>query len=180
MTELQFKVLPTEYDEFIQFAQKRQTKQMNPFRRYVYLLYTLFILGYAYWQFKDSDLSLTDVVVTVLTVALTLGLATLFVFLIRRYVRYLQRKQTKKDADLIFSERTLTFSDEQFTYHSARAQTTYQWSILQGLEQTPQLYLLFVASNQALMIPKRVFENLQQQMQFEQMVKSKMTVAEKA
>jgi YcxB-like protein len=86
------------------------------------------------------------------------------------------RKQTIKiDEPLVYlATQEMIIEEDNVQVKTTTSETTYLWEAFVKLEQTPHLFLLFMASNTALLIPKRAFENSQQQADFEALVKRKM------
>ena len=95
------------------------------------------------------------------------AIAILFVF--RWYIlKQISVKMGIKEEDknAVLGERTMIFEEDKIQYIGATAETVYQWNAIKKWEQTTNLYLLYLTNNAAIMIPKRVFKDIQEQIDF--------------
>ena len=72
----------------------------------------------------------------------------------------------EEDKNAVLGERTMIFEEDKIQYIGATAETVYQWNAIKKWEQTTNLYLLYLTNNAAIMIPKRVFKDIQEQIDF--------------
>ncbi len=77
------------------------------------------------------------------------------------------------DRAVILSERELGFEETSFFYKDANAESIYQWQAFQKVGQTPQLFLLYITNNSAVLVPKRIFETEKELFDFEVFLKRK-------
>ncbi len=78
-----------------------------------------------------------------------------------------------QDREVILGERTLTVDTDKVQATTSTAGTTYQWDAIKKWDQTANLYLLYITSNAAIMLPKRVFKSDLEQEKFETLLKTK-------
>jgi hypothetical protein len=93
-------------------------------------------------------------------------------FIIRRITTVNNIKP--EDRETMLGERELTFSDNRIEFKNTVVESNYRWEAIKKWEQTTQLYLLYITDNSAIILPKRVFENPEQQTEFEQMLRRKL------
>jgi hypothetical protein len=67
-------------------------------------------------------------------------------------------------------EYSLTFSPEGIHFRTARIDSQLQWSIYSNALIDPHSYILYYGSRQFTVLPKRVFQNVEQQQAFEQLL----------
>ena len=121
---------------------------------------------------QDSEPDLISPLINwLILIAILVGL---WYFLVKAFTgKQLIKKQ---DRDIILGERTLTVDTEQVQSTTPTASTTYQWSAIKRWEQTTNLYLLYITSNAALILPKRVFKSEIEQEKFESLLKTKIQI----
>jgi hypothetical protein len=88
--------------------------------------------------------------------------------------RISKNKLKSNDSMALLAEREMIFEEDKVQLNMQYSETTYRWGAFQKFDQNSNLYFLYIASNMAVLIPKRVFENPQQQAEFEALVKRKM------
>jgi hypothetical protein len=88
--------------------------------------------------------------------------------------RITKKALKNKDSATLLAEREMIIEEDKVQLNMEYSDTTYRWGAFQKIEQTPNLYFLFIASNMAVLIPKRVFDTPQQQADFEALVKRKL------
>jgi YcxB-like protein len=71
-------------------------------------------------------------------------------------------------------EYTLTFKDEGVDFHTSRIHSLVEWSFYEALIEGPETFLLTYGRNQFSAIPKRVFENAEQEARFREFVTAKL------
>ena len=70
----------------------------------------------------------------------------------------------------LFLESTLTASESGFSLKDEMTETKYQWKAFTKKLESKNYYFLFLNSIQALIVPKRIFTNNEQQSQFEKLL----------
>lgn len=72
---------------------------------------------------------------------------------------------------------TLTFSDAGIDFRTSRIHSQLEWALYHGFAESPTTYLLLYGHNQFSAIPKRVFEDSEQEARFKALVAAKLGVA---
>lgn len=70
----------------------------------------------------------------------------------------------------IFQDVSMTVSETGITAKGISTETKYQWNAFIKKEESLAYYFLFTSSTQALIIPKRVFNNADERSQFEKLL----------
>jgi len=84
-----------------------------------------------------------------------------------------KRLSQGKNKDLMFGNRVIEFKDDSLLYKTNQSETTYQWSAFSKLHSSELSYLLYLGTDQAIIIPKSAFENENQRLDFEKMIREK-------
>jgi hypothetical protein len=79
-----------------------------------------------------------------------------------------------EDRETILGDREMTFDDDRLTSKNKMTESVFRWEAIKKWEQTTNIYLLFITDNSAFIVPKRVFENGEEQAKFEQLIKRKL------
>jgi YcxB-like protein len=90
---------------------------------------------------------------------------------LRKYA--IKAKIKSEDRERILGEREMIFEEGKILGKDKYSETNYQWNGLKKWEQTPNLYLIFIAEKTAFVVPKRIFETPQKQSEFESLLKRK-------
>ena len=98
-------------------------------------------------------------------------IAALWIFIFRRLRGTAMLK--KEDRELVLGERTMIFDTDKVQTKTLTAETTYQWNALKKWEQTTNLYLLYISSNAAIIVPKRAFATALEEQAFETLLHTK-------
>ncbi len=69
----------------------------------------------------------------------------------------------------------MIFEEDKIQMNTKFSETAYRWDAFLKWDETTSLYVLYITSKTALLIPKRVFENAQQEADFVQLIKRKIT-----
>lgn len=77
--------------------------------------------------------------------------------------------------DLMVGERIIGILEDKVTVWTPQSEGSYQWETIKELKQSGKNYFLFISKVQAILISKRAFDNESQQMEFEQLVNSKIS-----
>ena len=70
----------------------------------------------------------------------------------------------------IFLERSLLVSDAGIVSKDALVEINYHWNAFVKKQESKEYYFLFISSIQALIVPKRVFNNATERIQFEKIL----------
>ncbi|WP_345240653.1 YcxB family protein [Pontibacillus salipaludis] len=93
-----------------------------------------------------------------------------FLLSVKTFNRHRAKKEFESDS-IAHNEMTYTFSEEGVHQKVRRSDNYYEWSDFSSLEETPELFLLYVSKRKAIVLPKRFFKNKEQQEQFKQIVR---------
>jgi FlaA1/EpsC-like NDP-sugar epimerase len=103
-----------------------------------------------------------------------LFLATFMATVWSLVIRRLRNPIKQQDKEAILGEREMSFGEEQIEIRNANSGTQYRWEAIKKWEQTTHLYLLYISENIAIIIPKRIFESLEQESEFEHLLRRKL------
>jgi YcxB-like protein len=134
-------------------------------------------LAYLYFSSNSSTLnedgsksSITDSLLSWAFLACLIGAVWALIF-----SRLTSAKRLKpEDRETILGDREMTFDDDKLTAKNKTTESIFRWEAIKKWEQTAHLYLLFITDNSAFIVPKRIFENEEQQAEFEQLIKRKL------
>jgi uncharacterized membrane-anchored protein YhcB (DUF1043 family) len=131
----------------------------------------LYFLG----MYLDSFESTNDWIIILSAFFNWLSLIALFVgiwlFIVNRFKKSTNANQ---DNEKMLGEREMIIEENRVQLSTKFSETTYKWDAFIKYEQTTSMYLIFITSKSAILIPKRVFESPHQQSEFEALVKRKM------
>jgi YcxB-like protein len=150
-------------------SSKPKKKNWIPYVIGALVLLTIFVLGgSSKSQEKESPNYLAPLIQWVVLIAIFGGL---WYFIFKR-IRVNMKPQ---DYETIMGERTMIFEEDKIQHIGKNSETIYKWSAIKKWEETQLNYLLYTASNIAIAIPKRVFENSTQQSDFESLINRKIS-----
>jgi YcxB-like protein len=150
-------------------SSKPKTKNWIPYVIGALVLLTIFVLGgSSKSQEEGSPNYLAPLIQWVVLISIFAGL---WYFIFKR-IRVNMKPQ---DYETIMGERTMIFEEDKIQHIGKNSETIYKWSAIKKWEQTQLNYLLYTASNIAIAIPKRVFENAMQQSDFESLINRKIS-----
>lgn len=121
------------------------------------LFFPLILNGFSWDRFLPSFIPL-----------IVIGLVWWFTLKIIR-----KRLSQGKNKDLMIGNRIVEFKGDSVFYKTNISETTYQWDAFSKTHVSKLSYLLYLGSNQAIIIPKSAFENENQKLGFEKMIKEK-------
>ncbi|QST00982.1 YcxB family protein [Pontibacillus sp. ALD_SL1] len=96
----------------------------------------------------------------------------LFLLSVKVFNRNRAKKEFESDA-VAHKEMTYTFNEEGVHQKGRRSDNYYEWSDFSSFQETPELFLLYVSKRKAILLPKRFFENQEQQEQFKTIVRER-------
>jgi YcxB-like protein len=135
------------------------------------------VVGYIYFSGNSSTQngennghSFTDSLLSWVFLLCIIAAAWVFIF-----SRLASAKRLKpEDRETLLGEREMTFNEDKLTTKNRHTESIFRWEAIKKWEQTTNLYLLFITDNSAFIMPKRIFENEEQQAEFEQLIKRKL------
>ncbi len=156
---LNYSITDAEFKEYINHYYKTTYFQKNG--KTFLLLFAFLVLFHtysSYMHYKDMEGEFVgDFVLPLLTyLGLVIGLVLVFMLIMSRLK--VNSFLKGKDRDLILGERTVIMTDETLQTKTPTAETTYQWSGLIKWAETPNLYLIYISLNGAIMLPKRLIK----------------------
>ena len=176
-----YSITEAEFKEYVKLAYK------NAFtwkKSWIYIIIIVLVLiGFNAYNWSSNDSTTADVppidgqsttpllgsLLSWLLWIVVLGVLWIFIF--RRLGGSVMLK--KEDRDLILGERTMTFDTDKVQVKALTAETTYQWNALKKWDQTTNLYLLYISSNAAIIVPKRAFATALEEQAFETLLNTK-------
>jgi hypothetical protein len=162
-----FDIKDAEYTEFNNYVYRKRVMKKNWF----YLAVAIFLIAINALKFRNYDASGNTIFILTPFEFLFISALSGVVFLYTLQIIPRKFKVKSDDRESVLGEREMTLNDQQITTKSPDSEAFYRWSSLKKWEQTTHLYLLFVAENMAILVPKRIFENAEQQAEFEQLLK---------
>ncbi len=159
---------------------KIQSEKKTTFigKYWIYMLIAVVLIGVNTYTWNSSKAEIStdsspDYIQPLLSWLFLLGLvAGCWFFILRRLTTINHTKP--EDRETLLGEREMTFNDNRIEFKGSTAESTYRWEAIKKWEQTTQLYLLFITDNSAIILPKRVFVNAEQQAEFEQLIRRKL------
>ncbi|MFZ1632396.1 MAG: YcxB family protein [Chitinophagales bacterium] len=135
-------------------------------------------------QFKKNVISMV-IMVAVLEIVLSLNGFNLFATIISvigaglfyyfAISRILKRAKNVPDNDgAILGENVYTFNEEQILFNSQNSEAVHRWQVIKSFKGAAKAYYLFMDSNMAIVIPKRVFSNPEEETEFKALVQRKL------
>jgi YcxB-like protein len=171
---LRFSITHDEYSEFTKYFNKKAFT--GNLKWYGIIILTLFFINLyfsttkKYLDIESSGGISTSYTSTVLNWLL---LFVIFIALWWLIIKRVRKKTLNVDAEILFAERQMVFEEEKVYLKTDFSETTYKWFAFNRFEQTSNIFILFITSNMAVIIPKRAFDNPQQKADFEILVKRK-------
>ncbi|MBA2613318.1 MAG: YcxB family protein [Bacteroidetes bacterium] len=105
------------------------------------------------------------------TIISSLVCAVVYCFLIYRSLS--STKNIPQDNGTVLGHRDMEFSDINITCKAEKTSTVSDWNAIKKLENGKNYFYLYVDTNMAYIIPKRVFATVNEQDNFEQFILSK-------
>ncbi len=167
---LTFDISNAEYEEFSSFTQKRK----SPIRRWITFVLVVLLLVFNLYQRRSYDASGNTVFIVSLFEILYYSASFSLIFFALYRIWALRKRLNSADRDSILGERTLVFTDENITTKDTYSDAIYRWEGIKKWEKTTHLFMLFIAQNMAIIVPKRVFENAEKEAEFELLLKRKL------
>jgi hypothetical protein len=134
--------------------------------RFVWLVLAIFLLIVYFYQMDDFfERELPDKVMWFVIVGSAF-------FIIRRFFSF-KINMKDEDREVHLNERTSQFEPDFIFITDKNSESKYKWSAIRKWEQSAHLYLLFVASNSAIIVPKRIFNTTQEQADFVNLLQDK-------
>lgn len=165
-----YSITETEFQEYVKSVYKKGV--FNKKNIWIYAFITVAFIAFNYNSCKDEEgnFNLAPLLSWLMFLVLFIVLWVLLMKLLRVTVL---KNVKKEDHELLLGERTMTFDTDKVQTKGASAETTYQWDAIKRWEQTKSLYLLYISSNAAIIIPKRVFATATEVQDFETLLKTK-------
>ncbi len=85
-------------------------------------------------------------------------------------IKQAEKTATDPNNNSIFLETTMTVSRNGITTKDELTETIFQWKAFIKKQESEKYYFLFTSSIQAIIIPKRVFKNRDENIQFEKLL----------
>jgi YcxB-like protein len=175
---LQFDITETEYQEFLQITLKNQFKH----KWLIYFGVALVFVVVNFWatasdggksNSEASNVNMSDLLSWFIPFVLLIGL---WIWLLRRGIFSKIFNIQTRDKAIILGQRQMSITSESVIMKMKTSETTYSWDGFLKWQQTPKLYLLYLMSNMAILIPKRAFESEAEQAAFEALLKEKVSL----
>jgi hypothetical protein len=128
------------------------------------------VIGFAalgVYRISNANDSKHDFWMGIVMISLSALLILFFVLACWVIPRYIFRHEPKFRDDYF-----LHFSDEGIHFRTANIDSHLQWSMYDRALITPHSYLLYYSKRQFTIVPKRFFENSEQQQNFENLVRN--------
>ena len=164
-----FDITDAEFSEYSKhFYKKRKT-----IKNWSYLILATALIAFNLYNRKTLNLNGETVfVTTTFELALISGLfGVVWLYFFHLFPR---TKLKAEDKETLLGTWEITFADAQIMAKETYCDSIYRWEAIKKWEQTQHLYLLFLEQNAAILLPKRVFDNPDQQREFEQMLRRKL------
>ena len=124
------------------------------------IILALNILGF------DTESKLLQITLNYLfLIAIFWGLWSFLYFLLKKM--NIKISGQTQDREAILGEREIIFEEQVVIYKDNNTNTTYKWDTFIKWQQTKNLYLLFRTDSAAFIVPKRIFQNEKEQVDFE-------------
>ncbi len=128
------------------------------------VIVVLFCIGVCFWQSSSSHL----LSITCFVAATAFALLLLAAFIIIPPLAF--RREPKFQDDY-----SLSFSPEGICFRTAHIDSKLQWDMYSRVLVDARSYVMYYGSNQFSVIPKRVFQNREEQQSFEKLLTQHIT-----
>lgn len=98
----------------------------------------------------------------------------LFLLFVKMFNRVRARREFSSD-HLAQNEITYTFNEEGVHQKVRRSDTYFEWSDFSSFREYPELFLMYVSKRKAILLPKRFFEDREEEEQFKRIVNDHLT-----
>lgn len=134
---------------------------MSPLRLLLDVSFAVVLAGIGAYLWRSSNLHWLGVACVVVSICFALLLVIAFTV-----IPLLVFRREPKFSD----DYTLTFSPEGIHFRTANIDSQLQWGTYSRVLIDAHSYLLYYGSRQFTVIPKRVFQSIEQQQEFEQLL----------
>ena len=150
----------------------------RPEKRLTRILWTsLPVPIYVLWIHKSvTQYDVLDIALVIFGLAISIFLTPYVRWRLRRRARNLLR--SGKNIDMI-GQRTLEFTDEFLLATTTQSSGHMKWTSFECLKETRDHLFLFQTVNQAIVLPKRIFQSTDELNQIKVLLSSKVTAANK-
>jgi YcxB-like protein len=169
MITLQYALTKEDYVNYYTYvswdAPERKKKRFNYYARQIIPI-ILFIGAFYYTGIFERNSKFILLILGFIFLTLLLSL-----FNVRsNTVRQAQKVANDPGNSSIFLDISIIISETGISTKNAVAETKFQWSSFIKKQENTEYYFLFISSIQALIIPKRVFNNADERNQFEKLL----------
>ena len=169
MISLQYAITKEDYVNYHTYvmwdAPQNRKKKINYYIRQITPL-VLFIIAFYYTGIFERN---SKFILLILGFIFLTSLLSLF-NVRSNTVKLAEKVANDPNNSSIFQDTSMVISETGISTKDALAETKFQWNAFIKKQESREYYFLFVNSMQALIIPKRVFANADERIQFEKLL----------
>ncbi|MFI5218853.1 MAG: YcxB family protein [Bacteroidia bacterium] len=155
---LQIDITRQDYSDFNKFH-FRQTKM----KRTIIIGMLTVIIVQLFLNREQFDL--------IATIISTIVCIVVYVFMINRSLN--KTKNIPDNNGTILGEKEIDFTDDKIIYKTRDSQGSSNWNTIKNLKESPKAFYLYMDTNMAMLIPKRVFKDTNETEEFRKLVNRK-------
>ena len=105
------------------------------------------------------------------TIISTFIAAIFYAFVIIRSLN--KTKNIPDNNGAILGEKEIEFTESNISYKTKNSQGTSEWASIKNLKESPKAFYLYMDTNLAMLVPKKVFKDSSEMGEFKELVKRK-------
>jgi len=109
------------------------------------------------------------------TIISSVAFVLLYVFGIYRSLN--KTRSIPENDGTILGQKTIEFAEDKIAYKTSNSEGSYNWSTIKKLEESSKAFYLYMDTNVAMLVPKRVFKNKLDEEKFKTLVGQKINTA---
>lgn len=105
------------------------------------------------------------------TVISSIACILVYIFVINRSLN--RTKNIPKKNGTILGQKEIEFTDDKITYKTSNSEGSSDWSAIKVLKESSKAFYLYMDTNMAILVPKRVFNNTIEEAEFRNLINRK-------
>ncbi|MES2559199.1 MAG: YcxB family protein [Bacteroidota bacterium] len=105
------------------------------------------------------------------TIVSTIVCVLVYIFVINRSLN--KTKNIPDNTGTILGEKEIEFTEDSIIYKTSNSQGTSEWAAIKNLKESPKSFYLYMDTNMAMLVPKRVFKHSDETEAFRELVTRK-------
>lgn len=109
------------------------------------------------------------------TIISSVGCVLAYVFVVNRSLN--NTKNIPDNDGTILGQREMEFAEDKIIYKTANYEGSSDWTTIKKLEESSKAFYLYIDTNIAMLVPKRVFKDKSEEETFKTLVRQKINAA---